>query len=149
MGLLKSPAAVILCPHILCLFLGRYEMLGRKARDQLELFVTGSLDQLVPEGHVLARVDRVLDLGWLREEVADCYCGDNGRPGVDPEMAANPDGKIAVPPETDAPEPGRPPGLDHVDLAAAGVDAHAKAAALPVQDAWLRQTRLDGREPGA
>ncbi len=59
-------------------------MLGRKARDQLELFVTGSLDQLVPEDHVLARVDRVLDLGWLREEVADCYCGDNGRPGVDP-----------------------------------------------------------------
>ena len=62
-------------------------MLGRKACDQLELFVTGSLDQLVPEDHVLARVDRVLDLRWLREEVADCYCGDNGRPGVDPEVA--------------------------------------------------------------
>ena len=62
-------------------------MLGRKARDQLELFVTGSLDQLVPEDHVLARVDRVLDLGWLREVVADCYSGDNGRPGIDPEVA--------------------------------------------------------------
>ena len=46
-------------------------MLGRKGRDQLELFVAGSLDQLVPEDHVLARVDRVLDLGWLREEVAE------------------------------------------------------------------------------
>ena len=44
-------------------------MLGRKGRDQLELFVAGSLDQLVPEDHVLARVDRVLDLGWLREDV--------------------------------------------------------------------------------
>ena len=62
-------------------------MLGRKARERLELFVTGSLDQLVPEDHVLARVDRVLDLGWLREEVADCYSGDNGRPGIDPEVA--------------------------------------------------------------
>ena len=62
-------------------------MLGRKARDQLELFVAGSLDQLVPEDHVLARVDRVLELGWLRAEVADCYCGDNGRPGIDPEVA--------------------------------------------------------------
>ena len=62
-------------------------MLGRKGRDQLELFVAGSLDQLVPEDHVLARVDRVLDLGWLREEVADCYCADNGRPGFDPEVA--------------------------------------------------------------
>ena len=53
----------------------------------MELFVAGSLDQLVPEDHVLARVDRVLDLGWLREEVADCYCADNGRPGIDPEVA--------------------------------------------------------------
>ena len=62
-------------------------MLGHKSRDQLELFITGSLEQLVPEDHVLARVDRVLDLGWLREEVADCYCTDNGRPGIDPEVA--------------------------------------------------------------
>ena len=82
MGLLKSLAGVILCVHILCSILGCYEMLGRKGRDQLELFVAGSLDQLVPEDHVLARVDRVLDLGWLREEVVDCYCADNGRPGV-------------------------------------------------------------------
>ena len=62
-------------------------MLGRKCRDQLELFVTGSLEQLVPEDHVLARVDRVLDLGWLRKEVAECYCADNGRPDIDPEVA--------------------------------------------------------------
>ena len=33
-------------------------MLGQKCRDQLELFVTGSLQQLVPEDRVLARVDR-------------------------------------------------------------------------------------------
>ena len=62
-------------------------MLGHKGRDQLELFITGSLRQLVPEDHVLARVDRVLDLGWLREAVADCYCADNGQPGIDPEVA--------------------------------------------------------------
>ncbi len=62
-------------------------MLGRKERDQLELFITGSLRQLVPDDHVLARVDRVFDLCWLREEVAECYCLDNGRPGIDPEVA--------------------------------------------------------------
>lgn len=62
-------------------------MLGHKERDQLELFITGSLRQLVPEDHILARVDRVLDLSWLRAEVADCYCLDNGRPGIDPEVA--------------------------------------------------------------
>ena len=62
-------------------------MLGRKERDQLELFLIGSLRQLVPDDHVLARVDRVLDLAWLRGEVADCYCVDDGRPGIDPEVA--------------------------------------------------------------
>jgi transposase len=62
-------------------------MLGRKERDQLELFITGSLKQLIPDDHVLVRVDRVLDLSWLREEVADRYCADDGRPGIDPEVA--------------------------------------------------------------
>lgn len=62
-------------------------MLGYKERDQLELFVTGSPRQLVPDDHILARVDRVLDLSWLRGEVADLYCPDNGRPGIDPEAA--------------------------------------------------------------
>jgi hypothetical protein len=62
-------------------------MLGRKDRDQLELFITGSLRQLIPDDHLLVRVDRVLDLSWLRAEVADCYCHEDGRPGIDPEVA--------------------------------------------------------------
>ena len=62
-------------------------MLGRKNREQLNLFVAGSLEQLIPKDHILARVNRVLDLSWLREEVSDCYCADNGRPGIDPEVA--------------------------------------------------------------
>jgi hypothetical protein len=62
-------------------------MLGRKERDQLELFITGSLRQLIPDEHVLARVDRILDLSWLWEEVADYYCLEDGRPGIDPEVA--------------------------------------------------------------
>jgi hypothetical protein len=36
---------------------------------------------------MLARVDRILDLSWLREDVSDCYCPDDGRPGIDPEVA--------------------------------------------------------------
>lgn len=62
-------------------------MLGRKERDQLEFFVCGSLRDLVPDDHVLARVDRVLDLGWLRDEVAELYAAGVGRPGIDPEAA--------------------------------------------------------------
>lgn len=63
-------------------------MLGSKPRGQLELMMVGSLRDLVPDDHVLARVDRVLDLSWLRAEVRDCYAADGtGRPGIDPEMA--------------------------------------------------------------
>ena len=49
------------------------EMLKRKPLARLELFIAGSLEQLVPDDHVLTRVDRALDLGWLHKEVADCY----------------------------------------------------------------------------
>ena len=66
---------------------GEISMLGYKDRDQGELFITGSLRQLLPDDHILVRVDRVLDLSWLRGEVSDLYCADNGRPGIDPEAA--------------------------------------------------------------
>ena len=62
-------------------------MIGHQNRDQLEFFVCGSLRDLVPDDHVLARVDRVLDLGWLAEDVADLYAVGTGRPGVAPEAA--------------------------------------------------------------
>ena len=50
--------------------------------------MAGSLRDLVPDDRVLARVDRVLDLSWLRGEVRPCYAADGkGRPGIDPEVA--------------------------------------------------------------
>lgn len=61
-------------------------MLGRKERGQLELFITGSLRDLIPDDHVLVKIDQVLDLRWLHAEVADLYCADIGRPGIDPEV---------------------------------------------------------------
>lgn len=62
-------------------------MLERRARGQLEFFVCGSLRDLVPDDHVLARVERVLDLSWLHEEVAEVYAPGVGRPAIDPEAA--------------------------------------------------------------
>lgn len=60
-------------------------MLGLKEHCQLELCVSEPLRQLIPDEHLLARVDRVLDLSWLRGEVGDLFCADKGWPGVDPE----------------------------------------------------------------
>lgn len=62
-------------------------MIGSRTRGQLEFFVCGSLRDLVPDDHILARVDPVLDLGWLRTEVGDLYATGVGRPGIDPEAA--------------------------------------------------------------
>lgn len=62
-------------------------MLGRQDRWQEELFVACRLSDLIPDDHILKRVDQVLDLSWLRAEVRDLYDLDNGRPGIDPEAA--------------------------------------------------------------
>jgi transposase len=66
---------------------GGLVVIGNQQRWQEELFVAGPLSSLIPEDHILKQVDKVLDLSWLRDEVKDLYCCDNGRPGIDPEAA--------------------------------------------------------------
>lgn len=61
-------------------------MLGERRSEQYEFFA-GSLRDLIPDDHVLAKVSRVLDLSWLADEVADLYCAETGRPGIAPETA--------------------------------------------------------------
>jgi transposase len=63
------------------------QMLGRKERRQPELFVAGFFRDLLPDDHVLVRVDPVLDLGWLHEELAGLDDASTGRPSIDPEVA--------------------------------------------------------------
>jgi IS5 family transposase len=62
-------------------------MLGNQDRWQEDLFVAGPMSALIPDDHILKRVDKVLDLRWLRDEVEDLYCARNGRPSIDPEAA--------------------------------------------------------------
>ena len=51
------------------------------------MVVASPLRDLVPQDHLLRRVDGVLDLSWLHEAVRERYCQDNGRPSIDPESA--------------------------------------------------------------
>ena len=44
------------------------------------------LESFIPEDHRLRKLDRVLDLEFVHEAVRDCYCQDNGRASVDPEV---------------------------------------------------------------
>jgi transposase len=62
-------------------------MEGKKDRWQEDIFVACPLSKLVPDDNILKRVDRVLDLSWLHDEVKDCYCQNNGRASIDPESA--------------------------------------------------------------
>jgi transposase len=44
------------------------------------------LESFVAEDHLLRRVDRVLDLSFVRELTASCYAPGLGRPSIDPEV---------------------------------------------------------------
>jgi len=60
-------------------------MMGRQSGDQDRLFYDVSLDGLVPKDHLVRRIDAVLDLAWLRAELAPYY-SHIGRPSIDPEL---------------------------------------------------------------
>ena len=50
-------------------------------RDAVEFVNT---DLLVPQDHLLQKIDSVVDFGRIYDFVEDLYCEDNGRPSVDP-----------------------------------------------------------------
>jgi transposase len=44
------------------------------------------LDGLVPQDHLLRKVDAVIDFSFIHDRVAGLYCPDNGRPPLDPTL---------------------------------------------------------------
>src|SRR5579863_1619181 len=58
-------------------------MLKKPEAQQHELEMV-SVESLVPSGHLLRKVDRTVDFGFIREGVKHLYCEDNGRPALDP-----------------------------------------------------------------
>ena len=50
-------------------------------RGQIEMV---DVDSLVPENHLLRKVDAAVDFNKIYEYVEELYCADNGRPSVDP-----------------------------------------------------------------
>jgi transposase len=46
--------------------------------------VITDLDTLVPQDHLLRKIEKVMDYEWLYERLSPYYCHDNGRPGTDP-----------------------------------------------------------------
>ena len=63
-------------------------MLGESNNEkQTEFYLTLDVLRQIPDDHILKRVDRVVKLGWIRDEVRHLYSGTLGRPSIDPEAA--------------------------------------------------------------
>jgi transposase len=60
-------------------------MLGPRQTMQESLFYGFSLEQHVPECHLLRRIDALVDLSEVRTHLAP-YCSDTVRPSIDPEL---------------------------------------------------------------
>lgn len=50
-------------------------------RDVIEIV---GIDSLVPQDHLLRKIDQAVDFKCLYEMVGPLYCEDNGRPSIDP-----------------------------------------------------------------
>jgi transposase len=53
---------------------------------QPELFSQIDIETKIPKNHILRKIDRVLDLSFLRGETAKFYAEGIGRPSIDPEI---------------------------------------------------------------
>lgn len=53
-------------------------------KDARSVPVITDLEALVPRGHLLREIEKIMDYEWLYERLDPYYCHDNGRPGTDP-----------------------------------------------------------------
>jgi transposase len=58
-------------------------MLKKPEGQQHELEMV-SVESLVPSGHLLRKIDRVVDFSFIHDRVKHLYCENNGRPALEP-----------------------------------------------------------------
>ena len=61
-------------------------MTPQKQEQTNPMFHYFQMEDLVPEDHILRQIDEAVDFSFVRDVASDCYCPDNGRPGIDPEL---------------------------------------------------------------
>ena len=54
-----------------------------KKREQMMMF---SMDDMVPQNHMLRLIDKAINWNFIYDLVEEKYCLDNGRPSMDPVM---------------------------------------------------------------
>ena len=58
-------------------------MIKRKFEEQGRIELV-SIGELVPQDHLLRKIDKAIDFSFIYDKVKDLYCLDNGRPAIDP-----------------------------------------------------------------
>ena len=59
-------------------------MLSKKDKDKQKQVQFVALDDLVPNNHLLRKIDTYIDFDFIYDLVEEKYCLDNGRPSIDP-----------------------------------------------------------------
>lgn len=57
----------------------------KKSNPKQYKMETVILENLVPDNHLLRKIDKVIDFSFINEICAPYYCQDNGRPAIEPE----------------------------------------------------------------
>lgn len=55
----------------------------RERQQQMDLVI---LEQMIPEDHMLRRIDAAVDFSFIHDLCAPLYCENNGRPAIEPEI---------------------------------------------------------------
>ena len=55
----------------------------KRERQQMDLVI---LEQMIPEDHLLRRIDTAVDFSFIHDLCAPLYCDNNGRPAIEPEI---------------------------------------------------------------
>ena len=58
-------------------------MLREKTSDQGRLELV-NIEELVPEEHLLRKIDKYIDFSFINDICRPYYCLDNGRPAIEP-----------------------------------------------------------------
>ena len=53
-------------------------------KDNRREVVMVDIEELVPQDHLLRKIEKVMDYDWLYDRLSPYYCHDNGRSGIDP-----------------------------------------------------------------
>ena len=58
-------------------------MIGEKENNSTQYQVV-SIEDLVPQNHLLRKIENAIDWNFIYDLVEERYCPDNGRPSIDP-----------------------------------------------------------------